>query len=141
MIGSQGHEMRLKKISRLTNGVIGGIVVEFVANGITGKISLPIPENFDTMTRAEKIAWGKSEIASYMASYNLSEPGQVFFPDSSAQENAAADFENLPGWATWTATEAESWIETNVTNLATAKTALKAMAKAIVYLRNVTIEQ
>lgn len=42
----------------------------------------------------------------------------------------------LPGWATFTAAEAEAWITANVTNLASAITALKAMAKMLVYLRD-----
>lgn len=49
---------------------------------------------------------------------------------------AKTGMKNLPGWATWTATQAEEWIEGNVTSLATAKTALKALAKAVIYLRD-----
>jgi hypothetical protein len=52
------------------------------------------------------------------------------------QSGACDDFTALPGWASWTGAEAETWIENNVTDLASAKTALKAMAKAIMYLRN-----
>jgi len=43
---------------------------------------------------------------------------------------------NQTGWATWTADQAEAWINTNVTDLAGAKTALKAMARAIIFLRD-----
>lgn len=53
-----------------------------------------------------------------------------------ARQTGESGMDALPGWATFTAAEAEQWIEDNVTNLASAKTALKAMAKAIVYLRN-----
>lgn len=56
------------------------------------------------------------------------------------EDDGRANFAAMPGWATWTDAEAEAWIEANVTDLASAKTALKAMAKAIVYLRNVTID-
>lgn len=50
--------------------------------------------------------------------------------------DAIASMRNLPGWATWTGAQAEAWIQTNVTDLSSAKTALKAMAKAICYLRD-----
>lgn len=43
---------------------------------------------------------------------------------------------DLPGWATWTDEEAEAWVESNVTNLATAKTAIKALARMAVFLRD-----
>lgn len=46
------------------------------------------------------------------------------------------DIRNLPGWATWTANEAELWIQNNVTDLASAKTALKTMTKMLIFLRN-----
>lgn len=52
------------------------------------------------------------------------------------QDVGTAGIVALPGWATWTAAEAEAWITANVTNLATAITALKAMAKLLVYLRD-----
>jgi len=49
---------------------------------------------------------------------------------------AKTGMKNLPGWADWSASQAEEWIEGNVTSLATAKTALKALAKAVIYLRD-----
>ena len=76
-------------------------------------------------------------------------PGDNWIPDqdiidarlvkeaiAQATLDAKVAMKNMPGWADWTAAEAESWINTNVTDLASAKTALKAMAKAIVYLRD-----
>jgi hypothetical protein len=45
----------------------------------------------------------------------------------------------LPGWATWDAGQAEDWIQINVTDLASAKTALKAMAKMLIYLRDAVL--
>jgi len=50
--------------------------------------------------------------------------------------NAEPSIRNIPGWATWTAQEAEDWIEVNVTDLASAKQVLKALAKMICYLRD-----
>lgn len=51
-------------------------------------------------------------------------------------EDSAEDaIRAMPGWATWSADEATQWIDANVNDLASAKTALKAMAKLLVYLR------
>lgn len=59
--------------------------------------------------------------------------------EKEVQREEARDWgTNLPGWATWTAQQAVDYVEANVTDLATAKAALKAMAKAIVYLRDHT---
>lgn len=55
-------------------------------------------------------------------------------------DDGRSQFSALTGWSSWTAAEAESWIETNVTDLASAKNTLKAMAKAIVYLRNISVD-
>ena len=46
---------------------------------------------------------------------------------------------SLPGWATWTAAEAEGWIQANVTDLASAKVALRAMARMLVMLRDAVL--
>jgi hypothetical protein len=51
-------------------------------------------------------------------------------------ERAADEFAALPGWATWTADEAAQWIADNVTDLASAKVVLTAMARAIIALRD-----
>ena len=53
-----------------------------------------------------------------------------------AQVDAKAGMSNLPGWASWNAAEATSWINTNVTDLASAKNALEKIAEAIIYLRD-----
>lgn len=57
-------------------------------------------------------------------------------PAQLGQDAGEAGIAALPGWATFSAAEAETWITNNVTNLATAITALKAMAKLLVYLRD-----
>lgn len=57
-------------------------------------------------------------------------------PQALGQDAGAAGIVALPGWATYTASEADTWIVNNVTNLATAITALRAMAKLLVYLRD-----
>lgn len=58
------------------------------------------------------------------------------FTGDDERDAGRGEVRNLPGWATWTATEAETWINDNVTDLASAKVALKAMAKMLVYLRD-----
>lgn len=57
-------------------------------------------------------------------------------PATLGQDAGTAGIVGLPGWATWTAAEAEAWITNNVTNFATALPVLKAMAKLLVYLRD-----
>jgi hypothetical protein len=54
---------------------------------------------------------------------------------ASAADGHAA---NIPGWATWPEAKALAWIDGNVTDLASAKVALKAMARMLVALRNKT---
>ena len=68
-------------------------------------------------------------------------------------EEQKSNFRGIPNWATWTPDEGksyihnaifsgqstediQSWIDTNVMNLAQAKTSLKQMADAIITLRN-----
>jgi hypothetical protein len=46
---------------------------------------------------------------------------------------------DLPGWATWSAAEADAWIQANVTDLASAKVALRAMARMLVHLRDAVL--
>lgn len=45
---------------------------------------------------------------------------------------------NIPGWATWTEQETLDYITNNVTDLASAKVVLLAMARLLVALRNKT---
>jgi len=50
--------------------------------------------------------------------------------------NAANEIRNIPGWARWTAAEADAWLEANVLSLESAKTVMKTMARMICYLRD-----
>jgi predicted RNase H-like HicB family nuclease len=68
-------------------------------------------------------------------------PDPLYFPEDVERERrqqADVDIAAIPGWATWTAQEAQDWIDANVTSLASARTALKAMARMLVALRNKT---
>ena len=54
----------------------------------------------------------------------------------SVKMGAKTHAENIPSYATWTGAQAETWIENNVNNLASAKIVLKALAKMVIALRN-----
>ena len=54
-----------------------------------------------------------------------------------ASATAMDDFSSMPDWATWTAQEASDYIETNVTDLASAKVVLQKLAMAVIYLRDI----
>jgi hypothetical protein len=136
--------MRLVKLVKqsflsLDSPVQAILRIEFSTNGVNTALVLSIPEDWETMTRAQKIDWAKQQITSHLTTNNYASSDEVVYPNAIDQEDAANAFEAMPGWATWSATEAEAWIEANVSNLATTKTTLKAMAKAIIYLRDNTI--
>ncbi len=66
-------------------------------------------------------------------------PDPLYFPadvERARQEAATTQAGDIPGWATWTESEATAWIDANVIDLASAKTALTAMARLLVALRN-----
>jgi hypothetical protein len=68
-------------------------------------------------------------------------PDPLYFPadvERARQEEADDHAADIPGWATWTEAEATAWIDANVIDLASAKTALTAMARLLVALRNKT---
>lgn len=54
------------------------------------------------------------------------------------KQSAKTQALNIPAWADWTEAQAQDYIETNVTTLASAKVVLKAMARMLVALRNET---
>lgn len=66
-------------------------------------------------------------------------PEQIAAEQAAAVE-AAADTQaaNIPGWATWDEATALAYITNNVTDLASAKVVLLAMARLLVALRNKT---
>ncbi len=50
------------------------------------------------------------------------------------------DIRNAPGYASWTAAEAEQWIVANVVSVEPGvKTALRAMARMLIYLRDAVL--
>jgi hypothetical protein len=66
-------------------------------------------------------------------------PDPLYFPADveRARQDAADDHAaDIPGWATWTESETIAWIDANVIDLTSAKTALTAMARLLVALRN-----
>lgn len=52
------------------------------------------------------------------------------------QTSAKTSARNIPNWATWDEPTTVNWITTNVTDLASAKTVLLAMARLLVALRD-----
>lgn len=87
-------------------------------------------------------AWNETTLIDGVLAYQgnpvtVHPPGQAW-NERLRQEQSDSDAANIPGWATWTAQEAQDWIDANVTNLASARTALKAMARMLLALRNKT---
>jgi len=57
--------------------------------------------------------------------------------DAAAREAAANDAAaTIPGWATWDEATTLAWLDANVTDLASAKVAIKAMARMLLALRD-----
>lgn len=55
------------------------------------------------------------------------------------KDKAATDLQAMGNWATWSAIEAITWINANVTDLASAKQVLKRLAELVIYLRDIVI--
>ena len=132
---------------RLTKAVItqvGGerrLETHFSVHGIEASASFVLPDAWDTFGRAQKIAWGKAQVAAHLEGHAYHAAYQALLPDAAAAEDAKDNFDALPGWATWTPDEARTWIAENVRDLATAKHVIGEMAAAILYLRNIVIER
>lgn len=58
--------------------------------------------------------------------------------DDAKVESAKTAAKAIPNWATWNETQAVNYIQTNVTDLASARTVLIALAKMVVALRDDT---
>lgn len=134
--------VRLRRVS-LEIGLEGHrrLFVELTQNGVPGDFRLAVPEWWNGSNRAEKIMWLKEQVAEYAQAHAFARVSEIIYPNNAAQEQAANDLGNLPGWATWTTEEANSWIKNNVTDLNSAKTILIGMAKAIIYLRDIVMER
>lgn len=57
-------------------------------------------------------------------------------PEQLSRDRAREEFLALGDWATWTGDQAADWIEDNVVDLASAKVALRVIARAICALRD-----
>jgi hypothetical protein len=110
-------------------------------NGTQHEIGVPLPDGWDAWTRTEKVQWVRDWITDHAQTHTYVTGTDVIFPDVDVKEQALSEFENLPGFATWTAQEASDWIESNVVDLDTAKTALSRTARALVYLRDIVIQR
>ena len=104
--------------------------------GARGAVSVEIPEGWGVWGRDAKIQWVKAWVEQHERSHSYLGAGKAVFPDPAARGAALDGFASLPGFASWTAQEAAEWIEANVIDIETAKSALARMARAIVYLRD-----
>ena len=52
------------------------------------------------------------------------------------QSNSKSQVQNIPNWASWTELETLDYIDNNVTDLASAKVVIRAMARMLIALRN-----
>lgn len=118
------------------------VVMGRADNGAKFTTSRLLPAGWGTLTRAEKIAIGRDMAAIHLAgtNYILGEE-ELVYPDAGRVNEAHEALRQEPGWSDWTPAEAEAWVEDNVTDLASVKTALKKIAKAILYLRNTIIQE
>jgi hypothetical protein len=67
------------------------------------------------------------------------EPDPLYFHadrERAVENNALTQASNIPGWTSWTEEQTTDWIDDNVVDLASAKTALRAMARMMIALRN-----
>lgn len=107
--------------------------------GARHEISISLPDGWTAWTRAEKVQWVRGWIADHAQTHKYIVGADVIFPDAAVKDRALSDFENLPGFATWTAQEAEAWIESGVVDLNSTKIALSRLSQALVYLRDIVI--
>lgn len=164
--------MRIKRfLVETTTGDNGQIFKSgIITFGNNFTVTTALPDNWDSLTAIEQMTWAQEWLDDHLTQY-IYKNGNVIYPDQVEQDSAITGIGNLPGWANWTATEAanyistnvlggmtreqvESWVDTNVSNLAQAKTALKLlgdelidlreicenMARAIMFLRDISLK-
>lgn len=100
----------IKTITELNGALISLVYIEFISGGVETILSLPLPEDWVEMSRAEKIAWSKQQVTTHLVDNVYVSSDEVIFPDAAAIEQAATNFEALPNWALWTGTEAQTAI-------------------------------
>ncbi len=67
-----------------------------------------------------------------MARVHINQPSGAEPVENQAVRRA----ESVPGWATWSEPDTLAWIDENVTDLASAKQALRAMSRMVIALRD-----
>lgn len=110
-------------------------------DGVQNEVSTSLPVGWDGWTRSEKVQWIKNWLVNHSQTHRYLSGADIVFPDATIKNIALGDFDNLPGFATWTTQEAVDWIDTNVNDLDTAKVALARIVQAIVYLRDIVIRK
>lgn len=61
---------------------------------------------------------------------------RVPLADAPLVDTPAQQVQAIPNWATWTAAEATAYIDAQVTDIASAKVVLRALARVVVALRD-----
>jgi len=135
--------MRLTNIEVLQSppGETDMILVSFRSGGLPADLTAAVPDGWTEMAREEKIGYVRDLVTTWLAHRTIASANSIIYPDLEAPDAARDGFQSLPGWVDWTPAEAESWINTSVTDLATAKQVLSKMAAAITYLRDIVIQR
>lgn len=126
--------MRLLRVERATPGLY---TIRFTQQGVQGEVTIP---RWNVPSEGWE-AWARAQVTAYLKKQNPQSQHEVVWPNEALPENAVTDYSGLSGWATWAAADAAQWIESNITDLSSAKAALKDMAKALCYLRDIVIER
>jgi hypothetical protein len=130
--------MRITKIYKARDEDTDAYVVDFEQDdGAQGSAIFVADGDLRGTGGEQMIERCTGKVIQYLRNNNRHGEGvQVIYPDRAARNLARFDLSLLPGWANWTAQEASDYIENNTTDLASAKVVLKAMAKAIIHLRD-----
>lgn len=134
--------MRLLEIRQVTTlegeELANRCVLRFCQDdGVVAQLFVDFPDPPPTDWRQ----WAEALLADHLTNNTYSEPYIVLWPDRTKVSASKDFFDQLPGWASWTGAEAAAWIDANVSNLDSARSALAKMAQAIVYLRDIVVER
>lgn len=67
---------------------------------------------------------------------NIEQQPDGSFTVTRVERQAEQAAQQIPGWATWDEQRALDWVENNVTDLASAKQAISALARMVIHLRD-----
>ncbi len=93
-------------------------------------------ETYINRVRTSQIDITPDENTLNQALIDLADSQQVQADIDTVQSSAKSQVQNIPSWANWTETETLDHIDTNITDLASAKVVIRAMARMLIALRN-----